>query len=58
MRGKFLIYAVMVTALSTGISWKRYLASAANDQNYSSSSRGSSWSTNSGGWSGGGGGHK
>ncbi|MGZ3254678.1 MAG: hypothetical protein ACXU7D_10260 [Burkholderiaceae bacterium] len=59
MRSKFLIYAVMVTVLSTGISWKRYFASEANDRNYSSSGRGSSWGSNTGGgWGGGGGGHK
>jgi hypothetical protein len=58
MRGKFLVYAVMVTVLSTGVSWKRYLGSAYNDRNYSSSGRGSSWGSNTGSWGGGGGGHK
>ena len=59
MNNKFLLYAVVVTALTTGTSWVKMFTSAANR------GAGSSWSSHSGGgyyggsgYSGGGGGHK
>lgn len=55
MKNKFFVYAVLVTVLSSGVSWSRFIASASNSGN----SSGSSWNTRSGGSSwGGGGGHK
>jgi hypothetical protein len=57
MRNKFMIYAVMVTVLFTGISWTRFIGTANNSGGYSRT--GSSWNSNTGsGWGGGGGGHK
>jgi uncharacterized membrane protein len=62
MKGKFMVYALVVTMLSTAFSWGRLFASASNSGN--PNSRGSSWTTNTGGgggaWGGGagGGGHK
>lgn len=60
MKNKFFVYAVLVTMLSSGISWSRFIRSASN----SGSSSGSGWSSHSnyggGSWGGGsgGGGHK
>jgi len=59
MNKNFMIYAVIVTVLTTGFAWKSLLASNTNDQ-YHSGTRGSGWSSfmGSGSWSGGSGGHK
>lgn len=48
MNGKFLVYAVVVTALSTGINWTRFISSAVSSSNQSSNS-GSSWSSHTSG---------
>ncbi|MFZ6751096.1 hypothetical protein [Undibacterium sp. Ren11W] len=59
MKTKFFIYAMLVTLLTSGVSWSRFLFSSRN------AGSGSSWSSSSGSsggsWgsgSGGGGGHK
>jgi hypothetical protein len=59
MKNKFFIYAMLVTVLSSSVSWGRLLFSSRN------AGSGSSWSSSSGSsggsWgsgSGGGGGHK
>lgn len=61
MNGKFIVYAVIVTMLSTGVSWSRFL-SAAISSGSSSSSSGSSWSSSTGSsggsWGSGSSGHK
>lgn len=60
MKNKFFAYAMVVTMLSSGVSWTKFIRSASN----SGASSGSSWSSNSGygggswGSGGGGGGHK
>ena len=55
---KFFGYALVVTILSVGSSWGRFI----NGPSLGSSSHGSSWSSSSGSWGsgggGGGGGHK
>ncbi len=60
MNRNFMIYAVIVTVLTTGFAWKNLLASNTNDQYHSGATRGSGWSSFMGGgsWSGGSGGHK
>lgn len=60
MNSKFLIYAVMVTALSTGVSWKKFIREIRNDQTSSSSRSGggSGWISNTGSSYSGGGSHK
>jgi hypothetical protein len=59
VKNKFIVYAIMVTVLFTGISWSRMIRSASNSSRYSSGYYGgSSWSSNTGSWGGGGGGHK
>lgn len=54
MNGKYLAYAILITVVSTVISWTSMFASFSRP-----SSGGSTWSSgsSSGGW-GGGGGHK
>jgi hypothetical protein len=58
MNSKYFLFALLVTALTTGTSWVKLIGSA------TSSSGGSSWSSRGGyygggsGYSGGGGGHK
>lgn len=47
MNGKFLVYAVVVTALSTGLNWTRLLSSAVSSSQ--SSKSGSSWSSHTSG---------
>lgn len=47
MNGKFLVYAVVVTALSTGINWTRFISSAVSSSQ--SSNSGSSWSSHTSG---------
>jgi S-adenosylmethionine decarboxylase proenzyme len=57
MNGKFLLYGIIVTMLSTGVSWTKFLAVTAADST-SSSGRGSSWTSTTGGSGGtGSGGH-
>lgn len=62
MNFKFILYALMVSLLSTTVSWGKFLSSASNSGR--TSGRGSSWSSNTGSgggsWGGGagGGGHK
>jgi len=60
MNKNFMIYAVVVTVLTTGFAWKSLLAANTNDPYHSGSSRGSGWSSfmGSGSWAGGSGGHK
>lgn len=60
MKTKFLLYAIFVTVLSSGFSWRNFVASAFNASSGSGARSGSGWSssTGGGGWSGGGGGHK
>ncbi|PRC94692.1 hypothetical protein [Solimicrobium silvestre] len=60
MNRKFLIYAIVVTVLTTGITWQKLVASESNDQNRSGASRGSGWSSfmGNGSLAGGSGGHK
>jgi hypothetical protein len=65
MNGKFLIYALVVSLLTTTLSWGRLLSSSANSSDgYRSGYSGSSWGSTTGGgggsWGGGagGGGHK
>jgi uncharacterized membrane protein YgcG len=54
MKGKFIVYALLVSLVSTILSWSE-VASGGGSRTGS----GSSWSSNSGGGSwGGGGGHK
>lgn len=56
MNGKYLFYAIILTAVTTVINWSSMIGSSS-----SSSGRGSSWSSgigSGGGYSGGGGGHK
>ena len=56
MNTKYLLYAIVVTAVTTIISWSSMIGSST-----SKSGRGSSWSAPGGGYSGGGysgGGHK
>ncbi len=61
MNVKFMIYAVLVTALSTGVSWSKFLSTAGASEQGSNSGR-SSWSSNTGGsggsWGSGSSGHK
>ena len=45
MKGKFLLYAILVSLLSTVISWGQFFASLAPS---TSSGRGSNWSTRTG----------
>jgi len=52
MNNKYFIYALVVTLITTTVSWSRMFSSA------TSTGRGSSWSSGSGGYYGGGGGHK
>ncbi len=55
---KFFGYALVVSMLSVGTSWVRFINAPSSN---SSGGHGSSWSSNSGGWGsggGGGGGHK
>jgi hypothetical protein len=61
MKNKFFVYAMLVTLLTSGVSWTRLLTSSGNSGN----SSGSGWNSRSGygggSWgsgSGGGGGHK
>ncbi len=49
---KFFGYALVVTILSVGSSWGRFI----NSPGLSSGYHGSSWSSSSGSWGGGGGG--
>jgi len=60
MNKKFIIYAIIVTVLTTTVTWQKLWASQANDQYHSGASRGSGWSSfmGSGSWAGGSGGHK
>jgi uncharacterized membrane protein len=64
MNGKFLLYAIVVSLLSTTLSWSRMLSSFGNANSYRSGYSGSSWGSTTGGgggsWGGGagGGGHK
>ncbi len=57
---KFKIYAIIVTVLTTGVSWQKLMASQTNDRYHSGASTGSGWSSfmGSGSWAGGSGGHK
>lgn len=57
MNGKFLLYGILVTMLSTGVSWGKLLSSASNDSS-SSGSRGSSWYSGTSGSRSGSGSHK
>lgn len=54
MNGKYLTYAVLLTAVISLINWGNFLASSSNH----GSGRGSGWSSGSGSGWGGGGGHK
>jgi len=61
MKGKFLIYALLVSLFFTAISWSELLSSPTNDsKGRKLFTRGSSWGSNTGGDGGswGGGGHK
>ena len=59
MNGKFLMYGLLVTALSTGISWTKFISAAAGNWQNTGRSSGSSWSSTTGsGYGGGSGGHK
>ncbi|MBI1891913.1 MAG: hypothetical protein HYS18_14800 [Burkholderiales bacterium] len=63
MNGKFIVYALIVSLVSTGSSWNRLLSSPSMRGSGSGSSySGSSWSSNTGSgssWGGGSGGsHK
>jgi len=60
MNKKFMIYAVIVTVLTTAFSWQKLLFSQNNDPYHTGGSRGSVWSSSMGGgsWAGGSGGHK
>jgi hypothetical protein len=49
---KFFGYALVVTILSVGSSWGRFIGGSSPGSSY----HGSSWSSSSGSWSGGGGG--
>jgi hypothetical protein len=58
MKNKFFAYAMMVTVLSSGVSWTKFISTTS-----SNNSSGSNWSSRSGsgsswGSGGGGGGHK
>lgn len=55
MKNKFFAYAMVVTVLSSGVSWTKFISSTSNNN-----SSGSNWSSRSGSGSswGGGGGHK
>jgi hypothetical protein len=54
MKNKFFAYAMVVTMLSSGVSWTKFISSTTNNN-----SSGSNWSSRSGSsWGGGGGGHK
>ena len=59
MNKKFMIYAVVVTVLTTAVSWKNLFTAQYGDQSRGAG-RGSVWSSFMGGgsWSGGSGGHK
>ena len=48
MNGKFMVYAVLVTALSTGISWTKFLSSASAGWQSGGSGR-SAWSSSTSG---------
>jgi hypothetical protein len=53
MKNKFFAYAMVVTMLSSGVSWTKFISSTSNN------SSGSNWSSRSGSsWGSGGGGHK
>ncbi|CAN5253758.1 hypothetical protein BH11PSE11_BH11PSE11_15410 [soil metagenome] len=59
MNGKFLAYGLLVTVLSTGMSWTRFISSAVSGSGNSGSGSGSSWSSTSGsGYSSSGSSHK
>jgi hypothetical protein len=63
MNGKFLVYALVVSLLSTGVSWTKLLSvPSSSGSSWGSGYGGSSWSSNTGGgggsWGGGSGGHK
>jgi len=62
MNRKFMIYAIVVTVLTTGAAWQKVLGSQTNSQFRwgGSSGGGSIWSSSmgSGSWAGGSGGHK
>jgi hypothetical protein len=59
MKGKFIVYSLVVSLACTIASWNKAL-SGNSFSSSSSSSSGSRWSSNSGGssWGGGGGSHK
>lgn len=57
MNGKFLLYGIIVTLLSTGVSWTRFLGGVVADSS-SSTGRGSSWTTTGSSGRSGGGSHK
>jgi hypothetical protein len=52
MNSKYIIYALLVTVVTTGVNWANMLGSS------SKSSSGSSWASRGAGFGGGGGGHK
>jgi len=59
MNGKFIVYALIVSLACTVISWGKLLSSGGPGGNtWSNAGSGSTWSSNSGSWGGGGGGHK
>jgi hypothetical protein len=62
MNGKFIVYALAVSLLSTGVSWTKMLRTSSGSSNWGSGYSGSSWSSNTGSgggsWGGGAGGHK
>lgn len=55
MKAKFVVYALLISLVSTVISWSRLTSS---NTAWSSSRSGSTWSSSSGSWGGSGGGHK
>ncbi|WP_158597842.1 hypothetical protein [Noviherbaspirillum saxi] len=55
MRGKFIIYGLIVSLTCTIVSWNKLLSGSSV---WSNTGSGSSWSSSSGSWSGGSGGHK
>jgi len=60
MKGKFIVYALMVSLVSTIASWNKLLSGNSMSNSSSGSRTGSSWSSSSSGssWGGGGGSHK
>jgi uncharacterized membrane protein YgcG len=60
MKTKFLIYAIFVTVLTSGFSWRNFFSTVSNASSGSGGRSGSGWSSSTGGGSsgGGGGGHK